>query len=345
MSTAATGIAWTGRTWNPTRGCSRTSPGCLNCYAERVAARFCGPGQPYEGLVSIHKKGDRTEARWNGQTRFVEHALAEPLRWRKPARVFVDSMSDLFHDGFSNEQIAAVFGVMAACPQHTFQVLTKRAERMGHWFRWVAKRAQKNAPADRENPWWPVRDVLADGARGLSTNSRAAGGYLMGGGGQAWPLPNVHIGVSVENQETADERVPWLMEVPAAVRFVSLEPLLEWVDLENVHPFHLKRDPEKENDPIIRLDALRGHLKGPDEMQDGKIDWVIIGGESGGKARLFNPTWAKDMVSVCRAAGVPVFVKQMGSNPLSVTGVKLRDKAGADPAEWPEELRVQEFPR
>lgn len=339
MSTLKTAIAWTGRTWNPTRGCSRTSPGCLNCYAERVAARFCGPGQPYEGLVSIHKKGDRTEARWNGRTRLVEHALAEPLRWRKPARVFVDSMSDLFHDGFSNEQIAAVFGVMAAAHRHTFQVLTKRAERMGHWFRWIAQQAARVHDGDGEVRFCAAATYAEGTNWGHGRRGRLNFEY------PSWPLSNVHLGVSVENQETADERIPWLIEVPATVRFVSLEPLLEWVDLENVHPSHLKRDPETENDPIIRLDALRGHLKGPDEMQDGKIDWVIIGGESGGRARLFNPTWAKDMVSVCRAAGVPVFVKQMGSNPLSVTGVKLRDKAGADPAEWPEELRVQEFPR
>ncbi|HEX2677999.1 MAG TPA: DUF5131 family protein, partial [Polyangiales bacterium] len=143
-----TAIEWTDTVWNPVRGCARVSPGCESCYAERQAHRFSNPGGPYEGLTVLGKHGPR----WSGRARFVPETLDAPLRWRKPRRIFVNSMSDLFHHDITNEQIAAVFGVMAACPQHTFQVLTKRAERLPEWFRWVDE--VPNAGADPEKPAW-----------------------------------------------------------------------------------------------------------------------------------------------------------------------------------------------
>ena len=204
-------IEWTNATWNPIRGCSRVSEGCRHCYAESVAARFSGPGLPYEGLVRI-ASGKPTG--WNGVVRMVHEHLADPLRWKRPRRVFVNSMSDLFHESLTNEQIAAVFGVMAAAPRHTFQVLTKRSARMREWFAWVADH----------------------GARGARSACRASAAlYLVASpevpGGDEWPLRNVWLGVSTENQAAADERIPELLRTPAAVRWISAEPLIGPVDL------------------------------------------------------------------------------------------------------------------
>jgi protein gp37 len=277
----ATSISWTDATWNPIRGCSRVSPGCVHCYAERVAGRFSGQGQPYEGLVKLVKrthekvslsktsakysKTSTTEARWNGVVRLIPEHLADPLRWRKPRRIFVNSMSDLFHEALSNEQIAAVFGVMAAAPRHTFQVLTKRPERMRQWFEWIGQ--QPEPPVRAMNA---ALDVL-EGVR-MSVNS------------QRWPLPNVWLGVSVENQAAADERIPLLLDTPAAVRFLSCEPLLGPVVL----PAH---------------EQSMGSSHSP-------LDWVIAGCESGPGARPCDTDWLRRLRDQCEEGAVPFFLKQ-----------------------------------
>lgn len=311
------GIAWCTKTWNPIRGCSEVSPGCKNCYARTMGARFAGPGMPYEGLIELRRKpGSKRYAEWTGKVRFVRERLADPLRWKKPERIFVNSMSDLFHKALPFERIADVFDVMRQASQHTFLVLTKRPERAKAFFDWVG------------NPNMVVW--------------------------HRWPLPNVQIGVSVEDQKTAEQRIPWLFEVPAAVRWVSLEPQLGDVDftaldvlrqgpVEKMHP----------HDPIVRVNALTGHVRGPDEMLEAKLDWIVVGGESGPGARPFDIAWARSTVEQCRAANVPVFVKQLGSNRIE-DGLSDRGhtpgldhvthRAGADPNEWPEDLRVQEFP-
>jgi protein gp37 len=289
-----TTISWTmgddgvlGKTWNPVRGCSKVSPGCTHCYAERVALRFSGPGQPYEGLA------DRERGRWTGVVRMVPEHLADPLRWRKPRRIFVNSMSDLFHEKLTNEEIAAVFGVMAAAPQHTFQVLTKRAKRMREWFEWA-----RDASIDEEDPAPDYRNTMAaygshrlgDGTDGdaidqhfhLLDTTAEEGDYR-------WPLSNVWIGVSVENQEAADERIPELLATPAAVRFLSCEPLIgpvrlhEWLGRE--HGLKLIGAP-----PGLR--------------------WVISGCESGPGARSCNVSWLRSLRDQCAAAGVAYFLKQ-----------------------------------
>ncbi len=259
-----TGISWTDATWNPVRGCSRVSEGCRNCYAERVAARFSGPGQPYEGLAttkqvkvaaSLTKRPDGTidqrstfasRSRWTGAVRLIPEHLADPLRWKRPRRIFVNSMSDLFHEALTNEQIAAVFGVMAAAPQHTFQVLTKRARRMREWFEWARKQAWEDGE-DRPDYGLMLAGYtgseLGDGSSTDEGDQQAAienrinDAWARDGadGGTVWdcpwPLPNVWLGVSVENQAAADERVYELLATPAAVRFLSCEPLLGPVDL------------------------------------------------------------------------------------------------------------------
>lgn len=260
-----TEISWTDMSWNPVRGCSRVSEGCRHCYAEQQAARIVrmakGRPSPYDGLVKLTAAG---EPRWTGEVRLVPEHLADPLRWKKPRRVFVNSMSDLFHESLTNEQIAAVFGVMAAAPQHTFQILTKRARRMREWFEWAGRLTLDDLEAEAKLQAGEDRDYVA--VRG-----------------HTWPLPNVWLGISVENQEAADERIPELLRTPAAVRFLSCEPLLGPVDL--CHVQHRGRQGER-------------------------ISWVISGCESGPGARPCEVEWLRSLRDQCAAAGVPYFLKQ-----------------------------------
>lgn len=361
---ADTSIEWTDRTWNPVRGCELVSPGCTNCYAMKQAHRFAGLGGPYEGLTKMGARGPL----WTGAARTIPAALAEPLRWRKPQRVFVNSMSDLFHPDVPFKFVAAVFAVMAACPQHTFQILTKRPERMREFFEWVDRERRGYMHGHRGFLWGHVQDPRylspERAAQAWFDMARAVHGPALATSiGDAcawpWPLPNVWLGVSVEDQRRADERIPHLLNVPAAVRFLSCEPLLGPVVL------HLERI----ND-LGRWDSTGRPLP------LSRIDWVIVGGESGPGARPFDVAWARSLVHQCREASVPVFVKQMGADVrdrndagfepgdggwwLDDPGaqvehldegyqgapvrVRLRDRKGGDPAEWPEDLRVREFP-
>jgi len=348
-----TSIEWTDCTWNCVRGCARVSRGCERCYAEGVARRFSGPGQPYEGLVRLGKDG-KPRAQWNGEVRFVAEKLAEPLSWRKPRRVFVNSMSDLFHEGLTNEQIAAVFGVMAASQRHTFQVLTKRPERAAAFFEWVAATARR-APAGLDDDPEAISARPPEGfherwlacwhATKMAGPNRSPDVYVATSG--PWPLPNVWLGVSVEDQRTADERIPMLLTLPAAVRWVSYEPALGPVDFAG----------EAGGDDWLgdRHDDAPG---------EAGLDWIVVGGESGPGARPFDLAWARSTIAAGRAAGVPVFVKQLGACVVSeervvddpeeqralglssrwAWGAGLRDPKGGDPSEWPEALRVREWP-
>lgn len=265
------GISWTDATWNPIRGCSRVSQGCVNCYAEGVARRFSGEdknGKPlaYHGLTDHN-------GRWNGVVRVIEEHMEDPLRWQRPRRIFVNSMSDLFHEALAFEDILRVFDVMKLAPQHTFQVLTKRADRMLEFFRWLELQPP---PAN-----WST------------------------------PLPNVHLGVSVENQKAADERVGLLLQSPAAVRFLSVEPLLGPVDLETI------RDGSwYDREGASLYDSLRGsayYHDGEHGLGGGpRLDWVIVGGESGRNARPLNPGWVRMLRDQCASAGVRFHFKQWG---------------------------------
>jgi protein gp37 len=193
-----TKIEWTDATWNPLRGCTRVSEGCRNCYAEGVAARFSGPGQAYEGLAKRTRGGPR----WTGKVAFAgEQTLLQPLRWRRPRQIFVNSMSDLFHEAVPDELIDRIFAVMALAPQHTFQVLTKRPERM---------RVYLNVP-ERVGKWLNAMDALDERGSNAFTS---------------FPLPNVWLGTSVEDKYVALVRGAALKACPAAVRFWSAEPLL-----------------------------------------------------------------------------------------------------------------------
>jgi protein gp37 len=298
-----TTIEWTrgddgamGKTWNPVRGCARVSPGCEHCYAERVAHRFSGRGGKYEGLTVLGKKGPR----WSGVARFVSEKLAEPLSWRKPRRVFVNSMSDLFHEDVTNEQIAAVFGVMAACPQHTFQILTKRPERMKAWFGWIAQWGQHVPEGDG-----CVR--ICAGQMDAHTERRFHMEY------PRWPLPNVWLGVSCEDQQRAKERIPLLLQCPAAVRFVSAEPLLGPLDLR---PYLSKLDCLCCPRCGFRTNQKTSHCPndGIEIGSDVRLDWVIVGGESGHGARECHVDWIRSIVQQCADADVACFVKQEGAS-------------------------------
>lgn len=333
-----TSIEWTDATWNPVRGCARVSKGCEHCYAEGVARRFAGPGQPYEGLVRLGKDG-KPRAQWNGELRFVPEKLAEPLSWRKPRRVFVNSMSDLFHEGLTNEQIAAVFGVMAAAPRHTFQVLTKRPERAAAFFAW----------AKRHGDGYDLMRTI-DSSELLACAWEACSGDAWGDDveppdlldaipgpeifGRTWPLPNVWLGVSVEDQRTADERIPVLLTLPAAVRWVSYEPALGPVRFDRV----------ESDDGEAWVNPLTGRWSGNDTPWP-RIDWIVVGGESGRGARPFDLAWARSTIAQCRAAETACFFKQAGSNPmLDGASVRLLDRKGGDLAELPADLHVREWP-
>jgi hypothetical protein len=261
-----------------------------------------------------------------------------------------------------DEFIAAVFGVMAACPQHTFQVLTKRPERMRRWFEWIDAEWRR----ERKSPGYNERGSAADIACAASIEALPAGpkkpyGTFIGASFRArWPLPNVWLGVSVEDQRRADERIPELLRVPAAVRFLSCEPLLGAVDLRAVRRPAIARP----GNPT-HFDALL------DRPVFGRLSWVIVGGESGPGARPFDLAWARSIVAQCKAAGVKVFVKQLGAVPVmdetewraqwdglvpllsarnlnrapeSTVALSLASTKGGDPAEWPADLRVREWP-
>lgn len=258
------GIVWTDETWNPLRGCSRVSAGCMNCYAETMASRFCGAGQPYEGTINHETR------RWSGAIKLVPEHLQDPLRWKRPRRVFVNSMSDLFHESVPDEFIDHVFAVMTLAPQHTFQVLTKRPARMLEYL--------------SKYPCWRWLDA----GKKIKPPQLGMGGIVSTVRGV---LPNVWLGVSVENQEAADERIPLLLQTPAAVRWVSMEPLLG---------------------PVNLIEAMG--MREPGSRFNGwaELDWVVVGGESGKNVRPMHPDWVRNLRDQCKFAGVPFMFKQWG---------------------------------
>jgi protein gp37 len=270
---AGSEIQWTDCTWNPVAGCTPVSPGCLHCYAATMAHRLDGMGQAkYKGLTVL-RNSVRT---FNGKITMDDSALTIPLRWKKPRRIFVNSMSDLFHEGVPFEFVDKVFAVMALCPQHTFQVLTKRPERMAEYL-------------NRTNP----TRAGAVSATMLTESSRHP--IEM----RCWPLPNVHLGTSVENQKAADERIPHLLKCPAAVRFLSCEPLLGPVDLSRwIHP-GVRAGVDVDIDGGVWPGGREPYVDRPD------IHWVIVGGESGPGSRPCNVWWIRNIISQCKAAGWP----------------------------------------
>ncbi|TXH20578.1 MAG: phage Gp37/Gp68 family protein [Mycobacterium sp.] len=274
---ATTSIEWTEATWNPVTGCTEVSPGCDHCYAKVIAERFRG-GPAFPNGFDVQLRPDKLDL---------------PLRWRRPRRIFVNSMSDLFHDDVPDEYIAQVWAVMALAPRHTFQVLTKRHGRMrslvgsGHFAGLVYK---------------AVNAILAQGnppRLGDDTIVAALDGFARG---QFTVLPNVWGMVTAENQQWADIRIPALLDAPFAVRGVSLEPLLGPITLSQNWLV------AEERGAVFPADVrvLLKHHGVP------MLDWVVVGGESGHGARPMHPDWARSLRDQCTAAGVPFLFKQWG---------------------------------
>jgi len=389
MATHKTGIEWThvpgyvGDVWNPTTGCARVSPGCDHCYAFKLhdqrykanldAARASGltprePGPDTRGRTTNEDLIARArlavplplpqqyDVPFSTVQLLGDERLTAPLRATQPHAYFLDSMSDLFHEDVPFDFIDRVFAVMAlsqyvgrcrrrtcdhegfSCEghldppmQHIFMILTKRPERMREYL---------NTP-DRAAMVKAAQDVWLTSDNALSV--------------MEWPLPNVWLGTSVEDQQRANERIPVLLDTLAAVHFISGEPLLEAVELTAI--------PASADGHL--LNAVYGaywrrgetpHLIG----EAPRLDWVICGGESGPGARPFDLAWARSLRDQCASAGVPFFMKQAGSRPvtternpfgttrgqpyLETVILKLRSRHGSNPDEWPEDLRIREWP-
>ncbi|MBF2715689.1 phage Gp37/Gp68 family protein [Agrobacterium vitis] len=265
-----TKIEWTDATWNPITGCSIVSPGCTNCYAMKLAGTRLQHHPSRAGLTKDSKAGPV----WTGEVRFNAQWLTEPLKWKRPRMIFVCAHGDLFAEGVPDEWIDQVFAVMALAPHHTFQVLTKRPERMRGYLsvdpEILRDRWYKSVPAGK----WPVSVSEAHAAihPHASDDMRA----LYNRTQPVFPLPNVWLGVSVEDQARADQRITILLETPAAIHWMSAEPLIGPVV---VNPW---------------------------------LDWVVAGGESGRNARPMHPDWVISLRDQCAAAGVPFLFKQWG---------------------------------
>lgn len=295
-----TGISWTDSTWNPVTGCTRVSAGCDHCYAVEMTKRLAKYGSKnYIGLVNDGK------SHFNGVVRCHDDMLLKPFGWKKPRRVFVNSMSDLFHKDVPFEFIDKVFAVMALCPHLTFQILTKRPERAAEYL---------NAHPGLTRPQLIGLEAVQVAERHCPRASRNASWA-----GTIWPIPNVWLGTSVEDQKAADERIPHLLRCPAAVRFLSVEPLLGQVDLDRHFPSFegrfFGRIP-------ITASVMRDDCINPNPPV---IDWAIVGGESGPGRREMRLEWLEGIVRQCQAAGVPVFVKQAsGARPGMQGGIPDR---------------------
>jgi protein gp37 len=301
-----TDIEWTDATWQPITGCSIVSPGCTNCYAMKLAGTRLRNIPSRKGLTNASKAGPV----WNGKVRLNEEWLTQPLRWKRPRKIFVCAHGDLFHENAPDEWIDKVFAVMALCPQHQFQVLTKRAERMREYFSALAaddyRLLTDGRIAER------LGEIGHDVFRAVMTRDEFADKYANSINPDAgnWPLRNVWLGVSAERQQEADERIPHLLQTPAAIRFVSCEPLLGPIDLRAI--------PRPYDDITVAHDALEGRWHNfPDGRFPGytleRLNWIIVGGESGPGARPMHPDWARSLRDQCEAAGVPFFFKQWGA--------------------------------
>jgi protein gp37 len=283
-------IEWTDATWNVITGCSVVSAGCKNCYAMKLAGTRLRNHPSRTGLTKDSAAGPV----WTGEVRFNDKWLIQPVQWKRPRRVFVCAHGDLFHESVPDAWIDNVFAVMAIANQHTFQILTKRPGRMLDYLN-SPKRGLRiqNVVDDMES--WDEELIPRDQCAPLI---------------KTWPLPNVWLGVSVENQATADERIPLLLQTPAAKRFVSIEPMLGKVYLHySVCPKCLKHHSHSTwGAGTVCLSCGKYHGINIKEY----IHWVIVGGEIGQNARPMHPEWARSIRDQCKAAGVPFLFKQWG---------------------------------
>ncbi len=355
-----TSIEWTDQSLPIANGCRFASPGCQNCYAARLSASRLKHLPQYKGLAQMH----HGEPRWTGDVATVTPDIAKLLRMKKAQRFFVADMGDLFYKEFSDTEIDSVFGMFFACrvldgPAHTFQVLTKRADRMREYLtaepplallrRWATTvdRIQPDLlwkHAGRRGAFLNVFDALRDSAA-------------------LFPLANVMLGVSAEDQEWAARRIVDLLQTPAAARFVSLEPLLGPIDL-----MMLRDGSWYDREGAHFYDAIRGTAywsNGDHGLSGGpRLDWVIVGGESGPRARPLELAWLTDLVNQCgdinarHPRPVPLFVKQLGTviprdydeAARAWVGIERGAKTfnhakGGDMMMWPKHLRVRQLPK
>jgi len=331
-------IEWTKKTWNPVVGCSKVSAGCKNCYAIRMAWRLQHIGHSKDKYAGTVEKSPNGQLNWTGKVNIIEKELLKPLSWKKSVIVFVNSESDLFHESVSFEFIDKVFAVMALCPQHTFQVLTKRPAQMAEYF----KRRDGDMREIREAAMILVCDYphLFHVTERLKGEARKQIGHLhitstilpllkeagwywdvtnteFGNESKLefdgeWPLKNVWLGVSVENQQAANDRIPLLARTPAAFRFISCEPLLGPIKItfasgsmnlkcimcSGTGTIHIS------NQSCIRCNGTG--------QNPAAIHWVICGGESGKEARPMHPDWARSLRNQCKQIGAAFFFKQWG---------------------------------
>lgn len=352
----ATDIEWADETWNPTVGCSRVDHRCDGCYA--IAFTHRGLRPEHGGITKLRPRGaNRPGVDWTGEVRMLPERLPVPLRWRKGRRVFVDSLSDLFHPAVPFGFIAAVFAIMAATPQHTYLVLTKRPKRAREFFEWVdagRQRIDGGPPfggadfcgGELYNVAHHVMDDEAILALGHPIKARP------------WPLPNVQLGVSVSDQPTWDADVPEILRCPAALHFVSLEPILGAVDVRESLPCQTCKDVGSVGMEMRACPTCGGLDHGP------RLGWVVVGGESGHRSRPNILDWTRSVIRQCREVGVPVFHKQVGERAMedgarvhqwplgaaewnvgrTLFRPKLSKAKGGDMADWPEDLRVRELP-
>lgn len=308
----STTIQWSQATWNVVTGCSVVSPGCTpNCYAMRLAGTRLKNHPSRIGLTIPTKTGPV----WTGEVRFNETWLDQPLRWKRSRMIFVCAHSDLFHENVPDEWLDRIFAVIALAPQHTFQILTKRPERMRAY---LSNEATYQRILRAAEPVRAMRPHLGS----IPISDPRHGAF--------WP--HVWHGTSVESQDWADKRIPELLATPSAVHWVSYEPALEGVDF---HDLVCRETGSSTACPICL----------------GGLEWIVVGGESAQNkpARAFDLAWARKVIAQCRRAGIAPFVKQLGGNVIDTSSephrlISYRDKHGGDITEWPEDLRVREFP-
>ena len=338
--------SWYDDVWNPVVGCTEVSEGCKNCCAVRTVSLLA------TSLRTPQYHGITKDGHWTGMVRCLLEKLGLPLQWEKPLRILVGSLSDIFHPDVPNEFIAAIFGVAAACPQHTFIISTKRPERAAQWFKWVSR-------GDETPQFNAVYRCILEAARKDfdvpgSTDEEPDPGWQ-----ERWPLPNVWLLTSVEDQLTAEKRIPWLFECTAAVLGVSYEPALGPADFAWIA--------QEREDPGC-LNALTGEwwpaLGNADEeyrwREEGpRLDWVRVGGEWGPEARPCHIKWIRSVIRQCQEHVVPCWVDQIGRSPFGDIGWpgpgpmhardhergSITDFKGSDPSEWPKDLQVQELPK
>ena len=269
-------------TWNPIVGCSKVSPGCDNCYAERMAIRLaCMPNKSvsYDYKSVLFPDQNNKQTSWNGHTLFRQEQILTPLKWKIPRMVFICSMSDLFHEQTDFEKIDVIFRLMSDLDQHIYVILTKRPEVVLQFFCWKILRSGYN---------WRPKD-------------------------------NVWFGVTAENQEQANIRIPLLLKIPAAKRFVSIEPMLGPVDLTTMPTkdmFYTHFNSLTgclENSITDKKQEAYNRQKGFEGYHRTHINWIICGGESGTKARPMHPDWVRSIRDQCQSAGTPFFFKQWGA--------------------------------